>query len=124
MPLVSAGDLVSFGREGVADGCLRSWFSAELSVCLRLSNGATHGREPVGVGGGAGGLPLLGVCSQETSTPCTWSMVAVEFLTGRGVRCVGHSAMAAAAEVEVPRRYQKPVLPVLMIETGLELALG
>jgi hypothetical protein len=47
LPLVSAGGLVSFGVEGVADGCLRSWFSAGLSVCLQLSDGAARGREPV-----------------------------------------------------------------------------
>jgi len=58
--------------------------SAQLILCRVVSmpasvRGCGAWLRAGGVGGGPGGLPLLGVCSQDTSTPCTWSMVAVAF---------------------------------------------
>jgi hypothetical protein len=63
--------------------------SAQLVLCRVVSmpaivQGCGAWSRDGGVGGGAGGLPLLGVCSQETSTPCTWSMVAFAFAFSPG----------------------------------------
>jgi hypothetical protein len=94
---------VSFGRRlGILrDGGSCRRVSAQLVLCRVVSTPAIvqgYGAwsRDGGVGGGAGGLPLLGVCSQETSTPCTWSMVAFAFaFSPGGVQCGGRSAMAA-----------------------------
>ena len=75
---VGLGRRLAFLRDG--GGCRR--VSAQLVLCRVVSMAAiVRGSGAwlrAGVaGGGPSGLPLLGVCSQETSTPCTWSMVAV-----------------------------------------------
>lgn len=77
---VGSGDLVSFATEETEAACFRCWFSGQVSVWL-------DGAALVWVGIVsllAVRLPLLGVCSQETSTPWTWSMVAMAGWAGWG----------------------------------------
>lgn len=76
--LVGSGDLVSFATEEMDAACFRCWFSGQVSIQLVSCDGAARVWVDMAVVL-AVRLPLLGVCSQETSTPWTWSMVAVEW---------------------------------------------
>lgn len=120
---------VCFGRRlgilGDGGSCRR--VSAQLVLCRVVSmpasvRGCGAWSRAGGVGGGAGGLPLLGVCSQETSTPCTWSMVAFAFSQGGGT--VRWAQCDGSSRSRVLGRYQKPVLPVLMIEALRRMTCG
>jgi hypothetical protein len=66
--------------ETVDEACLRCWFSKETLAWLFLSDGLAHSGVGMMVVLLAMRLPLLGVCSQETSTPWTWSMVTIAVL--------------------------------------------
>lgn len=120
---------VCFGRRlcilGDRGSCRR--VSAQLVLCRIVSmpasvRGCGAWSRAGSVGGGAGCLPLLGVCSQETSTPCTWSMVAFAFSQGGGT--VRWAQCDGSSRSRVLGRYQKPVLPVLMIEALRRMTCG
>ena len=63
------GGLVSLVTETVDEACLRCWFSRRSLARLISSDGLAHSGVGMMVVLLAMRLPLLGVCSQETSTP-------------------------------------------------------
>ena len=120
--VAGTGSLASLVTETVEEACLRCWFSGVLLAWLILSDGTAHSGVGIMVVLVDMRLPLLGVCSQETSTPCTWSMVAFAFSQGGGT--VRWAQCDGSSRSRVLGRYQKPVLPVLMIEALRRMTCG
>lgn len=120
--VVGTGGLASLVRETVEEACLRCWFSRVLLAWLVLSDGAAHSSVGMVVVLVAARLPLLGVCSQETSTPWTWSMVARAVCLGPSVPVPvpggGDDAVGGSSRVRVRGEQQQQQLRLVVLRSA------
>ena len=63
-------------------------------------------------------LPLLGVCSQETSTPWTWSMVAVAICLRPSVPGGGDDVVGGCSRVRVRGEQQRQQLRLEVLRSA------
>ena len=63
-------------------------------------------------------LPLLGVCSQETSTPWTWSMVTIAVVGRVSLVVVMMMSWVGAAKVRVRGEQQQQQLRLLVLRSA------